>query len=52
MGRVIRNEQDRGMALLIDQRYFQRGYEQLCPPHWRWQQEDWLTALKTFWQGG
>ena len=52
VGRVIRNETDRGVALLIDQRYFQRSYEQLCPPHWHWLQEDWQAALKTFWKRG
>lgn len=52
VGRVIRNETDRGVALLIDQRYFQRSYEQLCPPHWQWQTKNWQEALEVFWQGG
>ena len=35
VGRLIRAEEDRGTALLIDDRYRQRSYLALCPPHWR-----------------
>lgn len=34
-GRVIRSETDRGVVLLIDNRYFEYDYFSLCPPHWR-----------------
>lgn len=34
-GRVIRCESDRGVVLLIDQRYGQPDYASLLPPHWR-----------------
>jgi DNA excision repair protein ERCC-2 len=33
-GRVIRSEQDRGVVLLIDQRYAQQRYRTLLPSHW------------------
>jgi DNA excision repair protein ERCC-2 len=35
MGRVIRGEEDRGMILLIDDRYGRRDYARLLPPHLR-----------------
>ncbi len=34
LGRVVRNEQDHGKALLIDPRYAQREYRALLPPAW------------------
>jgi Rad3-related DNA helicase len=34
-GRVIRGEQDRGVILLIDQRFASSRYRQLFPPHWQ-----------------
>ena len=33
-GRVIRSEADRGIVLLIDERYALRRYRILLPPHW------------------
>lgn len=33
-GRVIRTPQDRGVVLLIDERFCQRPYRQLFPPYW------------------
>jgi DNA excision repair protein ERCC-2 len=33
-GRVIRTEKDRGVVLLIDDRYGQRDYRSLFPSHW------------------
>ncbi|MCP4748277.1 MAG: ATP-dependent DNA helicase [Desulfobacteraceae bacterium] len=33
-GRVIRSEQDKGVVLLIDQRYGQTDYKLLLPAHW------------------
>jgi len=44
-GRVIRSETDRGVVLLIDQRYYQNGYLSLCPTHW-WFEGD---SLEGFW---
>lgn len=34
-GRVIRSGHDRGVVLLIDQRFAQHGYRSLLPAHWR-----------------
>ena len=34
-GRVIRTETDRGVVLLLDDRFDQRDYRELCPPSWR-----------------
>lgn len=34
-GRVIRSEHDRGVILLIDDRFSQPGYKALFPSHWR-----------------
>lgn len=36
-GRVIRSENDRGMVLLLDERYFAPEYEALLPAQWRMQ---------------
>ncbi|MCL1835104.1 MAG: ATP-dependent DNA helicase [Oscillospiraceae bacterium] len=33
-GRVIRSESDRGVVLLIDERFSSRSYRTLFPPHW------------------
>lgn len=33
-GRVIRGENDRGVVLLIDDRFMQTGYRSLFPSHW------------------
>jgi len=34
-GRVIRDEADKGVVVLIDQRFTTRKYQQLFPPHWQ-----------------
>lgn len=34
-GRVIRSENDTGMVVLMDERYYDREYEVLLPPHWQ-----------------
>jgi DNA excision repair protein ERCC-2 len=34
-GRVIRSESDRGVVLLVDERFAGPGYRGLLPPHWR-----------------
>lgn len=46
VGRVIRTETDRGVAILLDDRYQQSGYRRLMPAHWRVQQE---ADLGDFW---
>ena len=33
-GRVIRTESDRGVVLLLDDRFAQEGYRRLFPRHW------------------
>jgi Rad3-related DNA helicase len=52
-GRVIRTETDRGVVLLIDERYRQPVYEELLPPHWRVQDAGDLgqlgNKLEQFW---
>ena len=35
VGRVIRSENDRGVVLLIDDRFSQLRYRKLFPPEWR-----------------
>lgn len=34
-GRVVRSEQDRGLVMLIDDRYTRLEYRQLMPAHWQ-----------------
>ena len=34
VGRVIRTEEDRGIALLIDERFSQASYKKLFPEEW------------------
>ena len=34
-GRVIRTPEDRGVVLLLDDRFAQPEYARLFPPHWR-----------------
>ncbi|MBQ8537134.1 MAG: ATP-dependent DNA helicase, partial [Clostridia bacterium] len=50
VGRVIRDEKDKGVALLIDQRYFQKSYEALCPPHWALCNGDVKAVVNEFWK--
>ena len=49
VGRVIRTEHDRGVALLLDDRYLQAGYRRLCPPHWALRHGG-SDALRAFWE--
>lgn len=49
VGRVIRTETDRGAALLLDDRYQQPAYRQLCPPHWDVRTGSAGTVLRRFW---
>lgn len=54
-GRVIRTEEDRGVILLIDQRFSRKDYMQLYPSHWSkgvvvHDINSMLNQLKQFWQ--
>ncbi|MBQ2928833.1 MAG: hypothetical protein IJD99_01300 [Clostridia bacterium] len=49
VGRVIRTEHDRGVALLLDDRYRQSAYRRLCPEHWLIRRGDTEKSLKQFW---
>ena len=53
-GRVIRTEHDRGVVLLLDDRFAQEGYRRLFPRHWAHLQylpgtDALKQALQTFW---
>lgn len=56
-GRVIRGEQDRGVVLLIDQRFTTGAYRRLFPEHW-WgytavrSPEELEHRIRAFWQAG
>jgi DNA excision repair protein ERCC-2 len=57
MGRVIRTESDRGMALLIDSRFSQRAYRNLLPVadekiHWIQDAKALREAVARFWSQG
>lgn len=45
-GRVIRSESDRGMVLLLDDRYYQPEYEALLPQEWRLGSDNINRAIK------
>jgi Rad3-related DNA helicase len=52
-GRVIRSESDRGVVLLIDQRFGTARYHALFPPEWRpvvpCNEDDLKSRLDRFW---
>lgn len=53
-GRVIRDEKDQGVVLLLDQRFFSPAVKQLFPPHWYHAQRAYNnqqieTIIKQFW---
>jgi len=52
-GRVIRTENDRGVVLLIDERFGHLGYKRLLPAEWqpvKVKNKQWLlTKLTEFW---
>ncbi|MBQ2952959.1 MAG: ATP-dependent DNA helicase [Clostridia bacterium] len=52
VGRVIRTETDRGVALLLDDRYRQGAYRRLCPEHWTIHVENRAAQerLERFWR--
>ena len=54
-GRVIRTPEDKGVVLLIDDRFTQEEYRRLMPPHWAHRQDVYNLpaleqALQDFWQ--
>nr|ADD93483.1 hypothetical protein [uncultured marine bacterium MedDCM-OCT-S04-C123] len=53
VGRLIRTEQDRGVAVLIDQRYSDESYHALLPDAWPKEEiessNDLRAALQRFW---
>lgn len=54
VGRVIRTEEDRGLALLLDSRLMQKTYLELFPNHWKHYKQVYNTEqleniLKEFW---
>ena len=54
-GRVIRTETDRGVVLLLDERYSAEKYLELMPPHWQVHKITSMSGLNrwlnAFWQG-
>ncbi len=54
-GRVVRNETDRGIVCLVDERFQRPEFTQLQPAHWRPQRtrsDRVAEALADFWQQG
>lgn len=53
VGRVIRRQEDKGVAILLDSRYRHRKYKSLMPTHWHGKTihlEDHIqTAIREFW---
>ncbi|MBQ7138041.1 MAG: ATP-dependent DNA helicase, partial [Clostridia bacterium] len=49
VGRVIRTENDRGVALLLDDRYQQNLYRRLCPEHWVIRRGNAEKDMRQFW---
>ena len=47
-GRVIRTETDRGVVLLLDDRYRRQEYLSLCPPFWQLRRGDMAQLLRAF----
>ena len=50
-GRVIRSETDRGMVVLLDDRYYEQEYEALLPAEWWIVNEDISNAAKEMRRG-
>ena len=48
-GRVIRSGEDRGVVLLIDDRFRQHAYQRLLPTHWHLISGNPETLLRDFW---
>ena len=56
VGRVIRSEKDRGVVLLMDERFGTGQYQELFPPWWKAQRTRSSAEIKEavggFWAGG
>jgi Rad3-related DNA helicase len=55
-GRVIRTEYDRGIVVLIDDRYASPEYQRLFPSHWRHAKyasdaKNLASLVRDFWEG-
>lgn len=55
VGRVIRTEKDRGVVLLIDERFSENTYKKLFPPEWQpikigGNNDKLINVLKNFWK--
>lgn len=54
-GRVIRSEEDKGIIILIDDRFTSQGYQRLFPKEWfpylRVREDNMAKHIKTFWGG-
>lgn len=53
-GRVFRTPDDRGVVLLVDDRFLQESYQELMPPDWflpgrEFSSENYLEILQDFW---
>lgn len=52
-GRVFRSPEDRGVVVLLDDRFRQNGYRQLLPAEWEAEglfANDWQSRISDFWQ--
>ncbi|MFP4078780.1 MAG: ATP-dependent DNA helicase, partial [Candidatus Izemoplasmataceae bacterium] len=54
VGRVIRRDEDKGIAILLDSRYASPKYKALMPTHWHYETlrlEDHIqTSIRSFWE--
>ena len=53
-GRVFRTPEDRGVVLLVDDRFLHESYQELMPPDWflpgrEFSSENYVEILKDFW---
>lgn len=52
-GRVFRTPEDKGIVVLLDDRFRQDGYRQLLPAHWQEEglfTRNWLQRIRNFWR--
>ena len=50
-GRVIRTERDKGLILLLDDRYYDARYARLLPEHWQLTDEHMGAAVRALYGG-
>jgi DNA excision repair protein ERCC-2 len=51
-GRVFRTPADKGLVVLLDDRFRQEGYRQLLPQYWQDEglfSDNWLQRIRKFW---